>query len=150
ARSAEDHVRLQRHEFGCIGARSLDASSSPAIFDAKIAVFSPAKLLQPFAEDPQPKLTFGIALAARQQPADPPHAVALPPRRERPRSSRAAEQRDELAALHAIARGGRAGGVGGISRPSIRAVWWLMPSSNLLDCTTGKSAGFAPLRIRPA
>src|SRR5262249_57383674 len=98
ARSAEDHVRLQRHEFGCIGARSLDASSSPAIFDAKIAVFSPAKLLQPFAEDPQPKLTFGIALAARQQPADPPHAVALPPRRERPRCCCAAEQRDEVTA----------------------------------------------------
>src|SRR5262249_8019355 len=30
---------------------------------------------------------------------------------------------------------------------SIRAVGWLMTNSNLLDCTTGKSAGFAPLRI---
>jgi MFS superfamily sulfate permease-like transporter len=35
------------------------------------------------------------------------------------------------------------------SRPSILAVWALMTSSNLLDCTTGRSVGFAPLRMRP-
>jgi len=29
------------------------------------------------------------------------------------------------------------------------AIGALMTSSNLLDCTTGKSAGFAPLRMRP-
>jgi hypothetical protein len=40
--------------------------------------------------------------------------------------------------------------VGGTVRPSMRAVWWLMTNSNLLDWITGKSAGFAPLRIRPA
>src|SRR5467141_3406529 len=38
---------------------------------------------------------------------------------------------------------------GGIVRPSIRAIWALMTSSNLVDCTTGKSAVFAPLRMRP-
>ena len=37
---------------------------------------------------------------------------------------------------------------GGTVRPSILAVWALMTCSNLLDCTTGKSAGFAPLRVR--
>ena len=30
------------------------------------------------------------------------------------------------------------------------AVWALMTSSSLLDCTTGRSAGLAPLRMRPA
>src|SRR5262245_38766630 len=34
-------------------------------------------------------------------------------------------------------------------RPSILAVEVLMTSSNLVDCTTGRSAGFAPLRMRP-
>jgi hypothetical protein len=34
-------------------------------------------------------------------------------------------------------------------RPSIVAVWALMISSNLVDCTTGKSAALAPLRMRP-
>src|SRR5262249_9628396 len=150
ARSAEDHVRLQRHEFGCIGARSLDASSSQAIFDAKIAVFSPAKLLQPFAEDPQPKLTFGIALAARQQPADPPHAVALPPRCERPCGCCAAEQRYERAPLHSITSSASASSLSGIWRPSALAVLRLRTSSNVVGRTTGNSAGFAPLMICPA
>ena len=40
--------------------------------------------------------------------------------------------------------------VGGTARPSILAVQALMTNSNLVDCTTGKSAGFAPLRMRPA
>src|SRR5215475_2017934 len=40
--------------------------------------------------------------------------------------------------------------VGGTVRPSIRAVAVLITSSNLVACTTGKSAGFAPLRMRPA
>src|SRR6202163_1761476 len=38
----------------------------------------------------------------------------------------------------------------GTVRPSIVAVWALMTNSNLLDCTTGKSAGLAPLRMPPA
>jgi hypothetical protein len=38
---------------------------------------------------------------------------------------------------------------GGTVRPSILAVIALMTSSNLLDCTTGRSAGLAPLRMRP-
>jgi hypothetical protein len=35
----------------------------------------------------------------------------------------------------------------GTSRPSALAVCKLMTSSNFVDCNTGKSAGFAPLRI---
>jgi len=51
--------------------------------------------------------------------------------------------------LHSITSSARARSVGGISRPSILAVSALMTSSNLLACTTGRSAGFAPLRMRP-
>jgi hypothetical protein len=40
--------------------------------------------------------------------------------------------------------------VGGTVRPSILAVSTLMTSSNFEDCTTGRSSGFAPLRMRPA
>src|SRR5258708_4276961 len=39
--------------------------------------------------------------------------------------------------------------VGGTVRPSAFAVLILMTSSNFVGCTTGKSAGLAPLRIRP-
>ena len=38
---------------------------------------------------------------------------------------------------------------GGTSMPSSLAVCALMTNSNLLDCKTGRSAGFAPLRICP-
>jgi hypothetical protein len=37
----------------------------------------------------------------------------------------------------------------GTVMPSVFAVLRLMTSSNLLDCTTGKSPGFSPLRIFP-
>ena len=42
-----------------------------------------------------------------------------------------------------------ANGVGGTSMPKSRAVCRLMANSNLVACTTGRSAGFSPLRIRP-
>src|SRR5262245_56224764 len=68
----------------------------------------------------------------------------------RPRRNPTAEQRDDLApADHSMTSSARASRVGGTSRPSILAVSALMTSSNLAACTTGKSAGFAPLRIRP-
>src|SRR5262245_20540742 len=38
--------------------------------------------------------------------------------------------------------------VGGTSRPSALAVFRLMTSSNLVGCSTGKSAGLAPRAIR--
>ena len=42
-----------------------------------------------------------------------------------------------------------ASNIGGTVRPSILAVSALMTSSNLSDCTTGRSAGLEPLRMRP-
>ena len=40
--------------------------------------------------------------------------------------------------IYSITSSARASSVGGTSRPSIRALWTLMTSSNLLDCTTGR------------
>jgi hypothetical protein len=51
--------------------------------------------------------------------------------------------------FYSITSSARASSDGGISMPSARAVSRLMTNSNLLDCTTGKSAGVAPLRMRP-
>src|SRR5262249_23757942 len=50
---------------------------------------------------------------------------------------------------HSITSSAAASSLSGTVRPSILAVEALITSSNLLDCTTGKSAGFAPLRMRP-
>src|SRR5262249_22707899 len=71
-------------------------------------------------------------------------------RRERP-CRRAAQQRDELAALHAhsITSVAPADRPSGTSRPSAFAAFKLITNSNLVDCTTGRSAGLSPLRIRP-
>src|SRR5258707_15272130 len=55
--------------------------------------------------------------------------------------------RDELATPHSITSSARASTVGGTSRPSAFAVIRLSARSNLVGCSTGISAGFAPRRI---
>src|SRR5262245_18682430 len=73
----------------------------------------------------------------------------LRPRCGRPCCRRAAEQRDELAASHSITSSAMERSDGGTVRPSIRAVCALMTSWNLDGWTIGKSAGLAPLSMRP-
>src|SRR3984893_3193517 len=70
--------------------------------------------------------------------------------RERPRSRRIAEQRDEGAALHSITSSARASSDDGTSKPSVLAVLRLITSSYLVGACTGRSAGFSPLRMRSA
>src|SRR5262249_58477376 len=73
----------------------------------------------------------------------------LSARRERPRRCRTAEQRDELAAAaHSITSSARPSRASGNVRPSVLAVLRFMTSSIFVACTTGKSAGFAPLSTR--
>src|SRR5262249_55462283 len=85
---------------------------------------------------------FGIAFGVRHQNRHAPHALALPRTRcERP-CCRAANQRDELAAVaHSITSSDSASSLSGISRPSAFAVWRLITHSNFVGCSTGKSAG---------
>src|SRR5258707_11971820 len=61
---------------------------------------------------------------------------------------RAAEQRDELAAVHSITSSARASSVSGTVRPSALAVLRLITNSYLVGACTGRSAGFSPLRMR--
>ena len=51
---------------------------------------------------------------------------------------------------HSITSSARASNVGGTLRPRARAVGRFIENTNFVDCTTGKSAGFSPLIIRPA
>src|SRR5262249_41206961 len=73
-------------------------------------------------------------------------------RRERP-GRRAAEQRDEVAPLHlrghSMTSSAPATSVGGTETTRSFAVCRLMTSSNLVDWITGRSAGFAPFKMRP-
>src|SRR5262249_59639883 len=63
---------------------------------------------------------------------------------------RAAEQRDELTTPHSITSSAMASSPGGKLRPNALAVLRLITNSNLVDCMTGRSAAFSPLRIWPA
>src|SRR5262245_30645643 len=68
-------------------------------------------------------------------------------RRERPRH-RATEKRDKLAPSdHSITLSARSRNASGMVRPIALAVLRLMTSSYLDACSTGRSAGLAPLRI---
>src|SRR6516164_5981315 len=79
------------------------------------------------------------------------HSWLLRPRRKRPRRCCSGEQSDEVTPPHhSITTSAPARSDGGTVSPSALAVIRLMLNSNLVDCTTGRSAGFAPLRIWPA
>src|SRR5262249_3086134 len=90
-----------------------------------------------------------LRLRDRLQETDAPDSALLCVRRNRPRDRRAADERDERAAIHSITSSAVASSVGDTVRPSILAVWRLITSSNLVACTTGRSAGLAPLSTRP-
>src|SRR5262249_4600102 len=95
-------------------------------------------------------LSFGIVRGQTLEHTDAPYPLGLlPPRRQRPRRC-PADERDEVAsAAHSMTSSAVASSLSGTVRPSILAVCWLITSSNLADCTTGRSAGLAPLRMRP-
>src|SRR6516164_5135945 len=120
----------------------------PASIDPQIAAVHPAQFLQLLDERSALRPSFRIALRPAHQYADPAHLLGLLRAcRERPRCRRAAEQRDELAALHSITSSARVSRLSEILSPSVFAVFKLITSSNLVGCRTGRSAGFAPLRI---
>src|SRR5262245_51104233 len=127
---------------------ALKLAVSRAILDSEILPFHIPKVAQSFSK------RFEISCVEFGgncfQHADAMHALRpLRNRGKRPHGRRAAKQRDEVAPFHSITSSAMARSEGGTVRPSIRAVPVLMTNSNLLDCTIGRSAGFAPLRMRP-
>jgi hypothetical protein len=63
---------------------------------------------------------------------------------------RAAVSRRSKLHRYSITSSARASSDGGTSRPRIVAVCRLMMNSNLVGCSTGRSASFSPLRVRSA
>jgi succinyl-diaminopimelate desuccinylase len=90
-----------------------------------------------------------LRLRNSHQDGDPAHFILLCVQRQRPRGSRSPEKRDELASLHSIISSARLSSETGTETPSVFAVRILIMSSTFVDCCTGRSAGFSPLRIRP-
>src|SRR5215831_14837039 len=116
--------------------------------DAEVLAFDPAQCAKPSLERAE---IFGgrrIAGIEPHQNTDAPHPLArLRARRERPRG-RAADEQHELAAPHSITSSASASSDGGMVRSSVFAVLRLNASSNFVGSSTGRSSGFAPLRMR--
>src|SRR3974390_1884878 len=93
-------------------------------------------------------LSFWIVRGCVHKHADPLHAFGLLRARDKRPRRRAAEQRDERAALHSMTSSARASTDAGTSIPIAFAVLRLMTNSYLVGACTGRSAGFSPLRMR--
>jgi len=123
----------------------------PARLDRDRATLDPTEFAQSLHKSGSPQ-SVGRRRSRAQEPDRRQLARLLRPRRERPRRC-ATEQRDELAPLHlrghSITSSARASSVGGMLRSMAFAVARLITRSNFVAISTGRSAGFSPLRIRP-
>src|SRR6516225_3414657 len=131
------------------GAVALIASFRPAVLDRDGTTLDPAEFVQSLHKSSNP-LAHGPS-GTHTQEADGRHLALLRACRDGPSSGSAAEQQYELAALqprdHSITSSAIASSLSGTVRPSAFAVLRLITSSNRVGCTTGSSAGLAPLRI---
>src|SRR5262249_19685615 len=149
-RSCQQHVGLQTDELFCKCAQQIDVAGAPTHVDPHIAAFGPAELGKMPREFREQRLTFWIGRGKIHEHADPPNLIGpLRVRRERPCRRRAAEKRDKFAPPHSITSSASNRIEAGTSMPRALAACRLMTNSNLVDCRTGRSAGFAPLRIWP-
>src|SRR5499427_2494969 len=140
-----DHRHLTAYQIGCEVGQSVVLVLRPAILDHDILALDVAGFANALPECGQIACAIGKRRTAEEP--DHRHRRLLRTRRERPRNHRAAEQRDEIAAVHSITSSARAKNVSGIVRPSALAVLRLTTRSNLVGCSTGISAGFTPRRI---
>src|SRR5262249_160899 len=144
-----DDFRRKRDQFFRVSANPRRITATPSDFKLHIAIFGPTQLMQQLYEHRETGL-LGCRFGRTHEHADPPHPLGLLcARRERPRCRRAAEKRDELAASHSITPSASPSSLSRTVRPRVVGVWWLMTSSIFDTCITGKSAGRAPLRMRP-
>src|SRR5262249_2017914 len=147
--AGQDNVRRKRNQLGRIPTKKFGIARAPAMVDAHIAAIYPAGLLEAVQETGQSGLPIWVVGARAHEYADPPHPLALLRARHARQHRRAAESRDERAPFHSITSSATVSSLSGTVRPRVLAVCWLMTSSSLVDCTTGRSVGLAPLRMRP-
>src|SRR5579864_4875656 len=123
----------------------------PMVFDGNVLAFDKAGFAQAFAERGD-KTRVGIGRPGPQK-RDHRQRRLLRMRDERPLyrcRRRATEKGDDLAPPHSITSSARPSKESGKVRPSVFAVLRLRTSWTFSACTTGKSAGFSPLRMRAA
>ena len=139
-----DDGHVAANEIGGEGRQALVPPLRPAILDRYVASDDNAGIAQTTMEVFEPER--GNVGCSEVKEAHDGHRL-LPVCDDRPSDGRTAEQRDELASDHSMTSSARARSVGGSSSPSPLAVCRLMTNSNLVGCSTGMSAGFAPRKI---
>src|SRR5262249_33806515 len=140
----QDDIHLQANKLGRQVGEAPAVPLGPTIFEGERASITPAEFIQTLGKHGKVRLPRGRRRHAQYADRRP----ILRARRERPRRCHAAEQRDEIAAVHSITSSARASSLSGTERPNALAVATLMTNSNFSICSTGKSAGVVPLRIR--
>src|SRR5262249_27695588 len=141
----EEHVDLARCElaivcFVALNARGLD------VVEGKVAAFLIAEL----GHAPEKASIERRLPRLHADKADAQLLRLLRGRRARPNdggAGRGAEERDESTGRHSMTSSARARRSGGTVNPSALAVRRLMTNSKWIGCSTGRSAGWAPLRI---
>src|SRR4029077_11188190 len=98
-RLCKDHLWRRSHQFSCICAHAIGVGSRIAKVNSD-CTFSPSKLLETLSEGCDVGLRQWVIFGEAHKHTDTRHALTvLRTRREWPNYRRAAEQRDELAAL---------------------------------------------------
>src|SRR5262245_4963993 len=141
----DDHRRLAAEQVGGEARQPIRLIVRPALLDSDVASVDEPFLAQAVAKLCHDRRERRSGRAAQQPDYRQPRLLRA--RRERPCRSCAAEKDDELSPFHSITSSARASSVGGTSKPKVLAVFRLTTNSNLVPCCTGRSAGFAPLRI---
>src|SRR5262245_9812401 len=139
----QEHVDLARRELAIVLFVAFDIRCLDVI-EGKIPAFLIAQFGHPLEEI---CIKWGLSRLHTDK-SDAQHLwVLLRTRRERPRGH-ATEQRDEFAPFHSITSSARTSNDCGIVRPRAFAVLRLITNSNFVGRSMGRSAGFAPLRMR--
>src|SRR4029077_16831895 len=96
-----DYIDLSAHQVGCETWQSIIVALRPAVFDRHVLPLNKAGSLETLAELSRVVRTFPLRRQNVHE-ANSRHHGLLRARGDRPRTGRAAEQRDELAPVHSI------------------------------------------------
>src|SRR5262249_16223215 len=145
-RVGHDDIDIEPHQFRRQGRQLVIPSLGPAELDHNILSFRVAESTQPSAKGIQARGMPGRG-GKTQIPDTGDLRWLLRARRERPRGRRTADERDDFATPHSITSSARAMNASEIGSPIALAVLRLTTNSNLVGCSTGKSAVLAPFAI---
>src|SRR5262249_35711008 len=145
---ANDAVGIELHQLLRKSLHARRIAFGIAVLDAKVLADGPALRFETLLESHQAGSGFRIVGKPHQHPHGAYASCQLRICRDRPARDCAADQSNELAAVHSITRSSPTGRTFGITMPRAFAVPRLITSSNFVGTRTGRSAGSAPRRMR--